>query len=437
MATFNSSTQPSPFGSTSATVAPNIGPQFFMGCSVVNFDVSADWASQGGSLNVSLLEDTLPNSNLKYDAGAQIWYNDTTAGSYEQRLMDIEIPNYSNASIAGSMPVVGSPQTFKLVDTSLNIIFQYDGILQEISRNASPNSGKIYNVILGSPLQLLTNCSMLLQDFTGFGHAKEGFVNFMSQNQYYQLTSVPTNYSPNYFDETSTPPAYTSTSLDVDLQKFSGGSASVVSPTMRTHEIYENSRPSDRAVDASIENVGITFGTNNRSVNWANVYNIQNVFGIFENDSDGIANYSRFGGSRSAGGMRFDMICYALHELINNNPTAAPLPTKRNFGGNIVSGTETYNIGGVLFNSSINANPYFYGFDILSFYNFMVGAGKISADYIYEGDVSSTILDFISTVCEIAGVDFMVELHKIQTTDASDNNYWNGTLDRDWETSPS
>ena len=195
MATFNSSTQPSPFGSTSATVAPNIGPQFFMGCSVVTFDVSADWASQGGSLNVSLLEDTLPNSNVKYDAGAQIWYNNTDSDSYEQRLMDIEIPNYSNASIDGSMPLIGSPQTFKVVDTGLNIVFQYDGVLEEISRNATPNTGKIYNVRLGSPLDLLKNCSMLLQDFTGFGHAKEGFVDYLSQNQYYKLTSVPTNYS--------------------------------------------------------------------------------------------------------------------------------------------------------------------------------------------------------------------------------------------------
>jgi hypothetical protein len=414
MATFNSSTQPSPFGTTSAGLSPNLGPQFFMGCSVVTFDVSADWASQGGSLNVSLLEDTLPNSNLKYDAGAQIWYNNTTAGSYEQRLMDLEIPNYSNASVAGSIPVIGSPQTFKVVDSSLGIIFQYDGVLQEISRNVSPNSGKIYNVKLGSPLSLLQNCSMLLQDFTGFGHAKEGFVNYMSQNQYYQLTSVPTNYSPSYYGS--------STTLDVDLTSSLG----VVSPTMRTHEIYENGRPSDRAVDGSIEDIGITFGTNNRSVNWADVYNIQNIFGIFENDSDGILNYSRFGGSRNVGGMRFDMICYALHELINNNVTAAPLPTKRRFGGNIIGGTETYNIGGVISGSN-NANPYFYGFDILSFYNFMVGAGKITADYIYEGGISSSILDFISKVCDDAGVDFIVELHKVQTTDASDNNYWNGT----------
>jgi len=223
MATFNSSTQPSPFGTTSAGLSPNLGPQFFMGCSVVTFDVSADWASQGGSLNVSLLEDTLPNSNLKYDAGAQIWYNNTTAGSYEQRLMDLEIPNYSNASVAGSIPVIGSPQTFKVVDSSLGIVFQYDGVLQEISRNVSPNSGKIYNVKLGSPLSLLQNCSMLLQDFTGFGHAKEGFVNYMSQNQYYQLTSVPTNYSPSYYGS--------STTLDVDLTSSLG----VVSPTMRTH----------------------------------------------------------------------------------------------------------------------------------------------------------------------------------------------------------
>ena len=274
MASFNTSTQPSPFGTTSAGLSPNLGPQFFMGCSVITFDVSADWASQGGSLSVSLLEDTHNNSNVKYDGGAQIWYNNTASDSYLQRLMDLEIPNYSNASVNGSIPVIGSPQTFKIVDSSLNITFQYDGILQEISRNASPNSGKIYNVRLGSPLNLLQNCSMLLQDFTGFGHAKEGFVDYMSQNQYYKLTSVPTNYSPTYEDSTTT--------LDNDLTSALGA----VSPAIRTNEIFEDGRPSDRAVDGSIEDIGITFGTNNRSLSWAKVYNIQNIFGIFENDSD-------------------------------------------------------------------------------------------------------------------------------------------------------
>lgn len=414
MATFNSNATPSPFGSSSSSISPDLGPQFFMGCTVVNFDVSADWSSQGGSLNVSLLEDTHPTANLKYDQGAQIWYNDVTAGSFRQRIMDYEIPDYSSPGVVGSIPVIGSAQTFKLVDSSLNIVFQYDGILQEISRNASPNSGKIYTVRLSSPLNLLKNCSMLLSDFTGYGHAKEGFVNYMSQNQYYQLTSVPTNYSPSYYGS--------STTLDVDLTSGLGS----VSPAIRTHEIFEDGRPSNRSVDSSIEDIGITFGTNNRSLFWDNVYNVQNIFGIFENDSDGILNYSRFGGSRSSKGLRFDMICYALHELINNNPTGSPLPAKRTFGGNIIGGAETYNINAVI-NGSIYANPYFYGLDILSFYDYMVGAGKISADYIYEGSVSSTVLDFISKVCDDAGVDFIIELHKAQTTDASDNNYWDGT----------
>jgi hypothetical protein len=51
----------------------------------------------------------------------------------------------------------------------------------------------------------------------------------------------------------------------------------------------------------------------------------------------------------------------------------------------------------------------------------------ISADYIYEGDVTSTLIDFISKICSDANVDFIVELDRAQDTGSGGYN-WNGTI---------
>ena len=432
MALFNNNTAPSPFGSTSALPTPNIGAQFFMGATVIDFNVSADWSSQGGTLSVNLLEDTLNGSRLNYNAASGTW----TAGGidgfgnplglYEQKITDLNILDYANLPATyGSLPIIGSPQHFRVLDPSNNIIFQYDGILQSISRNASPNAGKVYSVSLQSPLKLLENCSMMLKSYPGFGHAKEGFPSGISQNAYYKLSSVPANYSPDYFNHNLRPEPglHINTDLDIDLDQDFNAMAD-----MQLNEIYENGRPSDKMVDSTPEGVGVTFGSNNRNMIWANVYNVQNVFGIFENEQvlsiAGTVGYSKFGASRSSQGMRLDMIAYALDELINRNPHGTPLPPKRYFGGNILSGTTTYNFADVAA-KNILPFPYFFGFDVYTFMNQMMD--KLGADYVYPGDVSSNLLDLVSSLCEYAGLDFVVELNRIQTSDASAPNYWDGT----------
>ena len=82
----------------------------------------------------------------------------------------------------------------------------------------------------------------------------------MSSNK---LSSVPANYSPNYFNQNLTPPPglHINTDLDIDLdQNF----AAMVD--MQLNEVFENGRPSDRVVDSTPENVGVTFGSNNRNM---------------------------------------------------------------------------------------------------------------------------------------------------------------------------
>jgi hypothetical protein len=420
MALYNNNSAPSPFGSNSGIPQPNVGAQFFLGCTVIDFTVSADWSSQGGELSVNLLEDTLDVSKLDYNEASGIWSSGTT---YTQRVIDPKIYDWATGTL-GSLPIIGSPQHFRLLDTGSNIIFQYDGILQSISRNASPSAGKIYSVQLSSPLKLLENCTFILKETPGYGHATEGKPTGISLNGYYE-DGVGTNYAPTYFNDTTSPPGPTipATGLDRNLTSTFG-----VISNINVNEIRQSpSSSSDLFIQYEKQNEGITFGSNNRSLNWENVYNIQNVYGVFENESFGLTNYARYGASRSAGtsfkeeGLRLDMIAFALDELINRNPEGQ---SKRYFGGNIISGTTTYNFSRVAAGAA-NSNPYFYGFDVYSFTNFMMG--KLGADYVYPGDLSSNLLEFVSTLCSDAGVDFVVELNRIQTVDSNAPNYWDAS----------
>lgn len=419
MASFNTNSNPSPFGTSSATPQPNIGAQFFLGCSVIDFTVNADWSSQGGNLTVNLLEDTLSTSNLDYNDAYARW---TPGSTYVQKLRDPNIYDYATGTLNnGSLPVIGSPQHFRLLDTSNNIVFQYDGILSSISRNASPNAGKIYTVELTSPLKLLENCTMILRSLPGFGHAYEGLPSGLSLNGYYKSNGINavSGYAPYYYRPSIN--NYINQTLDIDLD----ASFNAMS-TLNINEVNYINTTTDLMV-SGVSNEGVTFGSNNRNLIWSNVYNVQNIYGVFENENRGLQNYARFGGSRSAGegikeeGLRLDMIAYSLNTLINLTSSSSDA---RYFGGNIISGTTTYNFYDVS-QRNVASNPYFFGFDVYSFTTYMIN--KLGADYVYQGDISSNILDFISTLCSDAGVDFIVELNRIQTSDAGAPNYWDGT----------
>jgi hypothetical protein len=414
MADFNTLSPPQPFGTNTATISPQIGAQFFMGCSVIDFNVSADWSSQGGNLTVNILEDTLDSSKVDYHPASGIWKHGST---YVQKVQDTTIYDWATGTF-GSLPVIGSPQAFRVINTSGDIAFQYDGLLDSISRNVTPGGGKIFTVNLSSPLKLLENCSLLMSSYPGFGHSKEGSPSGMSQNQYYKFSNVPSNYALYYFDTTSL--SYLNTTLETDLL----ADFSPFPVDLYLNEVFVDGLATiDPVVDNFGESIGITFGTNDRSINWQDVYNVQNIFGVFENEYLGINGYSKFGASRSTKGMRLDMISYALDEIINRNPGGTPLPGKRYFGGNIISGTSTYNFYQVA-TGGTSSNPYFFGFDVYSFFNTVMA--KLGNDYIYQGSVSSNILEMVSSLASDAGLDFVVELNRIQTTDPTENNYWDG-----------
>ncbi len=408
MALYNTNSAPSPFGTTNATPTPDIGAQFFLGCSVVDINVSADWSSQGGSLKVTLLEDT--NTLVSYttiDAYTGKWVFD--AGGSIQKLRDKN----------GNFPLMGSPETFYIRDTSGNIVFEYTGLVSSISRSASPGSAKLYVVTLTSPLKLLRDTSVIFDEFPGYGYAKEGIPAEMSLNGFYQLDTTGGAYAPEYFDIVGDDFKANKT-LDEDYNS--------------NHVIITDTKPN--GIIASGENTGQTFSTHNRSTMWNRVYNLLNVFGFYESDSHGWSvssggeNFAaRFGASRNNGtGMRLDTIVYALHILLNN---LGPSSAGRYFGGNIISGTNTYDVC-ALRDGTKSPAFYYYGFDVYGFYNQVVGF--VGADFKYNGGEKSSLLDLISTVCEEAGLDFIIELNpspasfNFSTTRTYTNSSFGGVL---------
>ena len=128
-----------PFGTKTSQPTVDIVPIKLFGCTVIDFNVSADWSSQGGSLSCRIIE----------------------SDSDGDRLI---------------LPVLGSPVNFEAKDSLDNIIFQYIGIVDSFSRSSS--NEKIYSVNLASPLKILDSTNVILEGYVGPGSSIEGAADF-------------------------------------------------------------------------------------------------------------------------------------------------------------------------------------------------------------------------------------------------------------------
>lgn len=124
-----------PFGTSADGADPDLVPIKLFGCTVVDFNVSADWSAQGGSLSCRLIEDEVDGDRLR-------------------------------------IPVLGSPTLFELKNSQGNVLFQYIGLVDSFSR--SSNNGKTYSLTLTSPLRILEATSVILDGYTGLGSTLEG-----------------------------------------------------------------------------------------------------------------------------------------------------------------------------------------------------------------------------------------------------------------------
>jgi hypothetical protein len=151
-----------PFGTSTDSATTNLQPIRIFGCTVIDFNVSADWSSQGGSLSCRLIEDEANGDRLV-------------------------------------IPVLGSPILFELRDNS-GVIFQYIGLVDSFSRNSS--NSKTYSATLSSPMRILDATQIILDGYTGLGSSIEGTYNidslqgmdFGHNNSLIDTTPSPGNY---------------------------------------------------------------------------------------------------------------------------------------------------------------------------------------------------------------------------------------------------
>ena len=116
------------------------------GCTVVNFNVSADYASQAGKLDLTLIEDEPDGDRLV-------------------------------------IPVIGTPFIFEVREDDGSadgkVVFEHIGIVESFSRAANTNS-KTYSVSIGSPLKILEATKVIMNGYTGLGGSLEGDAEFSS-----------------------------------------------------------------------------------------------------------------------------------------------------------------------------------------------------------------------------------------------------------------
>jgi hypothetical protein len=138
----------------------------------------------------------------------------------------------------------------------------------------------------------------------------------------------------------------------------------------------------------------LNFGSNNMNHNPDNIFNIQNVFGFYENDSFGGVNNAGFGESAvTEEGIRVEYLAYALDQLINGGYGTPKL------GGNIIYGADAYS----------NTNAYYYNFDILGFFNSI--KDRLPNDYrISPG--TSNLMEVIDGICNLINHVYFLDLLK-------------------------
>jgi len=116
------------------------------GCTVIDFNISADWGGQSGSLDLNLIEDEADGDRL-------------------------------------SIPVIGSPFLFEVTKNvsggGTEVVFEHIGIVESFSRSASPTI-KTYSVSISSPLKILAATKVIMNGFTGLGGSLEGDQTFTS-----------------------------------------------------------------------------------------------------------------------------------------------------------------------------------------------------------------------------------------------------------------
>lgn len=297
-----------PFGDTSSSGNPDLAVIKAFGGSVVKFDVSADWSSQAGSLSFQLIENECDGDRIE-------------------------------------VPVIGEPFQFELKTSGGDVVFQYVGLVDSFTRNAS--NSKTYSVSLASPLKILDATDVILDGYLGLGGSVEGVSDFSGLAVYdfgsrNNLMNVSTNPGVNSWWN--------------------------VSNLINVFGILENDDP---------------------------FYRVPFQYDAFGNP----ILYGDYGFSgNSDDGMPLVKLMYALHLGINHLPLISDTQRQRTHGGNLLYGRHNYNV-----NTDQEGIPYYYHFDALGFYNQVVGI--LGPQYRIAG-ASKTLRQIITEICNEANLEF-------------------------------
>lgn len=135
----------------------------------------------------------------------------------------------------------------------------------------------------------------------------------------------------------------------------------------------------------------INFGSNNENIDSNKIFNVLNVFGLYENSEYGSQN-AGFGNSAiTEEGIRVDYFGYAIDQLVNGGIGTPKL------GSNIIYGASSYD----------SPNAYAYNFDILGFLQQIVTF--IPDDYRVT---ATNLMEFVSQICESINHVFYIDLLK-------------------------
>jgi hypothetical protein len=222
-------------------------------------------------------------------------------------------------------------------------------------------------------------------------------------NQYLQNVVIG---SPQYFEIISVDnlPIFRFYGILIELSRVvspAGGkmyTAVLQSPTVLLEAcglIFDKFAGVGGATEATGANVPtcLDFGSLNGNINTTKIYNLQNLYGVYENDSYGFPNEAAYGNSIvNNKGMRIDLFARALNELLNGNVNLTP-----QLGSNIIFGADGY----------FNNNAYAYNFDVYGFLNQIINF--IPYDYRVSG---TNLMEVINQICTDINFIFYIDLLK-------------------------
>lgn len=314
-----------PFGTSTDTPTNDLAQIKLFGCTVVDFNVSADWSAQGGALTCRLIED-------------EYYVNPSTNQVEPDRLL---------------VPVLGRPVLFELKTRSGEVVFQYIGIVESFSRNAS--NSKTYSATIASPLKILDSTQVILDGYLGLGSTLEGTFNLNGL--------APMDYGHN------------NSLINLGDRKPGVYHWWNVSNLINVFGILENDNTAYRVPFLSPD--GVTYGG----------------FGF---------------SGKSVDGMPLVKLMWALHYGINHLPQLNTFidggiaeAFQKSHGGNLLFGRGNYDISAT--STDLEAYPYYYHFDALGFYNQVVNI--LGPQFRIAGQ-NKSIKEIIAYICDEANLEF-------------------------------